>query len=627
MMPEFGLFFLIVALLAASVQAAYLLPVTGTKRLLLACLPSASWVQALCVCLSFAILVHLRLNSDFTVLNVVQHSNLSLPVLYKVVGTWGNHEGSMLLWVMVLAVFGACVALSMPPGEGLKPVVVAVQAGLSVGVLLFILYTSNPFARVFPPTTDGEALNPLLQDLALAMHPPLLYLGYVGFSIVFSFAVAALLRRELDETWARAVHPWILVSWTSLTLGIGLGSWWAYRVLGWGGFWFWDPVENASLLPWLSGTALLHSNAVLMRRKMLKSWVLLLAIVTFGLSLMGTFLVRSGLLTSVHSFASDPQRGSFILIYILIVLGGALLLYGLRAHTLAREAGRMLPLSREGMIVLNNLFVLTACATVFLGTCYPVVVEWMQGVKLTVGPPYYNVTFMPLMAVPLVFAGLVPFMPWQRADMRLALRKARAAGAAAVAAMVLVGAAQAPQMLFSALGMGLAAWLGVCSLQWLRATGARAQGLPVFLGHFGAAVAVAGVTAASLWMQEAELPMKTGDTVEVAGFRLHYTTDREIKAPNYHGHAVEFQVEDTQGQPVATLAPEYRIYDIRQMPISVADIRSRLTGDLYAVIGESSADGLTTAVRIYFRPGMCLFWIGFIVMAAGGAMRLARRSI
>ena len=625
MMPEFGLCFLIVALLAACVQVAYLVP--AMRTLLQPCLPSAAWVQALAVCLAFAILIHVRLNSDFSVLNVVQHSNLSLPTLYKIVGSWGNHEGSMLLWVLVLSAFGACVALRMPEGAALQPLVVGIQAALACGVLLFIVFTSNPFARVFPPMVDGEALNPLLQDIALAMHPPLLYMGYVGFSIVFSFAAAALLLGRLDDDWAKQVHPWILVSWSALTLGIGLGSWWAYRVLGWGGFWFWDPVENASLLPWLSGTALLHSNVVLKKRRMLASWVLLLAIITFGLSLLGTFLVRSGLLISVHSFASDPARGMFIMAYILVVLGGALLLYGLRVHKLVPQVrDGMLPLSREGMIVINNLFLLTACATVFLGTCYPVVVEWMSGEKLTVGPPYYTLTFLPLMAIPLLFAGLTPFMPWQRAELHRSLRKTRPAALAALAAIVVVLGAVAQGVLLSAIGIGLSVWLMACSAQWLKQAGLRAASMPVFLGHFGAALAVAGVTGASLWMQEAELPMRKGDTATVAGYRLTYTADKALEAANYHGKAVTFIISDRSGHAITTLSPEYRIYDIRQTATSIADIRSTLWYDLYAVIGESSADGTTTAVRIYFRPLMCLFWAGFMVMAAGGMVRLLRRG-
>jgi len=626
MMPEFGVFFLVVALLVACVQASFLLPVNVVKHSVAPCMAVASWVQAFMVCMAFVLLIHLRLNSDFSVMNVVLHSNQSLPTLFKIVGTWGNHEGSMLLWVLVMAAFGASVALRPLHDSALRLLVVAVQSLLSVGVLLFILFTSNPFARVFPPMQDGEALNPLLQDLALAIHPPLLYLGYVGFSIVFSFAVAALLLGRMDEGWAKAVHPWILISWSALTLGIGLGSWWAYRVLGWGGFWFWDPVENASLLPWLSGTALMHSNVVLKKRGMLKSWVLLLAIITFGLSLMGTFLVRSGLLISVHSFASDPKRGLFILIYIVLVLGGALLLYGLRAGRLVgQEHDGMLPLSREGMIVINNLFLLTACATVFLGTVYPIIVEWMDGSKLTVGPPFYNVTFVPLMALPLVFAGLTPFMPWQRAELRKALKKARPAGLAMIAAFVLVVAMMAQATLLSALGCGLSAWLMVCSLQWLKATGGRAVVWPVFLGHFGAALVVAGVTGASLWMQEAELPMRKGEQVTVAGYRLTYEAQKQLAGPNYHGIGVDFTVEDPQGDMITTLTPEYRVYDIRKTASSIADIRSTLWYDLYAVIGESSADGLTTAVRIYFRPMMCVFWAGFIVMACGGLARLLRR--
>lgn len=618
MLPEFGLFFLIVALLASLLQGATLLP---AARPLTRSLAAAAWVQSLCVCLSFAILVGARLDSDFTVLNVLMHSNLSLPTLYKITGSWGNHEGSMLLWAMVLAGYGAAVALRAK--DTLAQRAVAVQALICAGVLGFIIFTSNPFARVFPPAPDGEALNPLLQDVALAMHPPLLYLGYVGFSIVFSFAVAAMLEGKMAQGWAARVQPWAMLAWAFLTLGIGLGSWWAYRVLGWGGFWFWDPVENASLLPWLAGTALLHANTVLKKRGLLTGWVLLLAILTFGLSLLGTFLVRSGAITSVHSFANDPERGVFILLFMALVLGSALALYALRAGRMdTAQAERMLPLSREGMIVINNLFVLTACGTVLLGTLYPMLSEWLDGSRISVGPSFFNRTFLPLMAVPLLLAGLTPFMPWQKADAGKALKQARPALLAAAAAVLLVVAAVRQEMALGALGLGISAWLGVCSVQWIRARGGAGHAWPVFLGHVGAAVLLAGLTGTTLWKQEVEMPMGVGERVEIGGYTVTLAERNVLDTEEYGGLAARFTLE---GRGALELAPEYRQYRIRQMATSIADIHTGLWYDLYAVIGETTPDGEKTAVRLYFRPLMTLFWAGFALMAAGGFMAAARR--
>jgi cytochrome c-type biogenesis protein CcmF len=629
MIAETGLVLLILALLASLLQAAFLLPVKSLKACLPPCLESAAWLQALCITLAFAMLVTLRLDSDFSVMNVAQHSNLTLPTLYKVVGTWGNHEGSMLLWVMVLAAFGATVALSpMPDEPELKKNIIATQAAISSGFLLFILCTSNPFARLFPPPPDGEALNPLLQDMALAIHPPLLYIGYVGFSIVFSFAVAALLRGELTPRWAALVHPWILASWSALTLGIGLGSWWAYRVLGWGGFWFWDPVENAALLPWLAGTALLHSNIVLKKRHMLKQWVLLLAIVTFALSLLGTFLVRSGVLISVHSFASDPARGAYILGYIVVVVGGALLLYAVRAARITSDGNEgMLPLSREGMIVINNLLLLTACATVFLGTTYPMVSEWLTGDRLTVGPPYFNTTFLPLIALSLVAAGLTPFMPWKKAELRKALRHTLPALWASLAAVAVALAAMRQDIAFSAAGAGLACWLGACSLHWVWKRGWSGGSLPVFLGHFGAAILVAGVTGAALSKLEVERGMAIGETLEIGGYRLTYESEEPLDNPDYSGRKATLVAQDNTGATVTALAPEYRIYTIRQTASSIASIHSTLTHDLYAVIGESTPDGKRTAVRVYLNPLTGLIWLGCVLIAMGGIVGITRRKL
>lgn len=608
MTAEFGLFFLIIALLTACLQALFLLP--RMEKFVAPLLLPAAWLQGLCIALAFATLMTLRLNSDFSVLTVIEHSNLTLPTLYKIAGTWGNHEGSMLLWVLVLAVFGMLLARS--DNTSLTCTAIAVQSSLCVGFLLFILFTSNPFARVFPPTVDGEALNPLLQDIGLAIHPPLLYLGYVGFSIVFSLAVAALLRGEMERSWAEIAHPWILASWSALTLGIGLGSWWAYRVLGWGGFWFWDPVENASLLPWLAGTALMHSNIVLKKRGALQQWVLLLAIITFGLSLLGTFLVRSGVLISVHSFASDPARGFFILTYIVLVLGGALLLYGLRAGRMGSQEA-MLPLSREGMIVINNLFLLTACATVLLGTLYPLLVG-----NITVGPPYFNATCLPLLAIPLLFAGLVPFLSWTKADMKRALRDAQPALLAMLAVLFLVLSLVKTQLLLSALGMILAAWLAAASMQWLKGK----KRWPVFLGHVGAALVVAGVTGAGLWKQESERWLRVGDSLDIAGFHIAFDKIASADKPNYRGTRGEFSVSK-DGHRLTTLTPEYRIYDIRKSATSIAAIRYSPASDVYIVIGESQ--GGKTAVRVYYNPMMGFIWAGCVLMALGGITGIVRR--
>lgn len=620
MTAELGLFFLILALMVSALQACYLLP--RLRPCIVMCLIPAAWLQALCITLSFALLITLRLDSDFSVINVIQHSNLTLPTLYKIAGTWGNHEGSMLLWVLVLAAFGATLAMqSSPWNTELRRLAVAVQAALCTGFLTFILLTSNPFARRFPPTADGEALNPILQDMALAMHPPLLYLGYVGFSMVFSLAVAAMLNRQMGRDWADVAHPWILASWSALTVGIGLGSWWAYRVLGWGGFWFWDPVENASLLPWLAGTALLHSNLVLKNRGALAQWVLLLSIITFGLSLLGTFLVRSGVLISVHSFASDPTRGFFILCYIIFVLGSALWLFATRAgdlqSTITAKAA-----SREGVIVLNNVFLLSACATVLLGTTYPLMMEWISGDKISVGPPYYNATFLPLMALPLFFAGIAPFMPWKNASLADALKQAKPSLYATLAALILTAAIVRSHVVLAFFGFALAAWLGASSIQWIRSTNAK-HSLSVFLGHMGAALLIAGLTGASLFKQDVEKSLRVGESFDIAGYTISYDKESEADTADYQSHRAEFSIRRGKN-PIATLAPEYRLFGIRKTATSVADIHARFLSDIYVVIGETTPD-YKTAVRAYYNPMIYFIWGGCIVMTLGGIAALTRR--
>ncbi len=611
-------------------QAALLLPLSSLQAVAAQALRPAAWLQVVCITLALAVLVTLRLDSDFTVSNVASHSNLTLPVLYKVVGAWGNHEGSMLLWVWVLAAFGAALASNIRPEacgtrdenaahSSLMPhaswlgSALAVQALLAAGFLLFILFTSNPFERIFPPPPDGAALNPLLQDVALAMHPPLLYLGYVGFSIVFSLAVAALLHKEKVEEfmrrWAVIAHPWILASWSALTVGIGLGSWWAYRVLGWGGFWFWDPVENVSLLPWLAGTALLHSNIVLKKRGALASWVLLLAIVTFGMSLIGTFLVRAGVLTSVHSFASDPTRGLFILTYIILVVGTALGLFARRANPNTPLEEAVPPLSRSGLIVVNNLFLLAACATVLLGTLYPMVAQWL-GDSVSVGPPYFNATVLPIMAIPLLVAGLAPYLHWKQAPVRYALRAAQPALLAVLATILLALMLAEREVLLSSLGLGLAAWLLAASLRWIK----EKRAWSVLLGHIGMAVLAAGITGAGLWKVEAEQRMAPGETLEIAGHSIRFEAHEPVHTSNHHGWRGRFTLDGV------LLEPEYRIYAIAGNQISIPAIDSSLMRDMYIVIGETTNG--RTAVRAYVNPLIGLIWGGIALMALGGIMGL-----
>ncbi len=618
-MAELGTWCLVAALMVALMQAAYLLP--ALRNALSKTLPVAAWLQALLVAGAFFALMNLRVDSDFSVANVAEHSNLSLPLLYKISGTWGNHEGSMLLWTLVLSGFGLALACGRKRDEALSALAIAVQSLLAAGVLLFVLFTSNPFARLFPPPMDGKALNPLLQDIALAIHPPLLYLGYVGFSIVFSLAVAALIRGEAGRVWAVFIHPWILAAWSALTLGVGLGSWWAYRELGWGGWWFWDPVENASLLPWLAGTALLHSNIVLKKRGMLQSWVILLAILTFGLSLLGTFLVRSGALTSVHSFASDPARGLFIMGYIVVAVGGALLLYALRVQKLETRGG-MLPVSREGMIVLNNLFLLTACATVLLGTVYPLLAETFGSEKITVGAPYFNATFLPLMAAPLLLMGFAVLMPWQRGRWRQVFIKARPAFMALAAAGLLALAFSHNHAVTAAAGFGLAAWIVVSSVLFYRHSSVK--GLPVLLAHLGVAFLVVGITGAGLWKTEEERLMAEGDKMQVGAYDLTLNRQEKTRGPNYDILAGEFTLTQ-DGREIDFLFPEYRLYDIRKTGTSEAAIRASGLDDTYVVIGQSPPGEERLAVRAYHVPLIGAVWLGCLLMAAGGIAACLRK--
>ncbi len=674
MIPELGHFALVLALLLALIQSS--LPLVGAARGdagLMAVARPAALGQFAAIALAFLALSYAHIVSDFTVGNVVANSHSTKPLLYRIAGVWGNHEGSMVLWVLILALFGGLVAAfgaNLPPS--LRARVLAVQGMIGVGFLLFILATSNPFLRVDPPPLDGNDLNPILQDPGLAFHPPMLYFGYVGFSMAFSFAVAALIEGRVDAAWARWVRPWTLAAWCGLTLGIALGSWWAYYELGWGGWWFWDPVENASLMPWLAGTALLHSAIVVEKRDALKSWTILLAILTFGLSLIGTFLVRSGVLTSVHAFANDPARGVFILILLVVAIGGSLTLYAVRAPAL-KPGGLFAPVSREGALVLNNLLLTTAAATVFIGTLYPLFLEAIGGGTVSVGPPFYDATFVPLMA-PLVAAMAVgPLLAWKRGDLAGAL--GRLLAAAAVAAGLVAAAAYVHRggPALALLGVALSAWaiLGALSefaerIRLFRVpvaeSGRRALGLPrsawgMTLAHIGLGVAIAGMTG-SAWREERIDSLRPGDSVTVAGYTVAFEGVEPVDGPNYAAARGRFTVT-RDGEMVARMRPEKRRYMVTRVTTTEAAIHTNWLADLYVVLGEpqpaaqgvagasagsgsaapaggpeasappSSDAGLGGAwsVRIYHTPLAPWIWLGALVMAAGGAVSLSDRRL
>jgi cytochrome c-type biogenesis protein CcmF len=642
MIAEIGHLTLILALCVAVTQA--LVPLVGAARrdaAWMAAGSAAAVLQFLLIAAAFAALTHAFVTSDFSLQLVATNANSLQPMLYKIAGVWGNHEGSMLLWVLILSLFGALIAVfggNLPPT--LKARVLSVQAMIAVGFLLFITFTSNPFNRLFPPPLDGRDLNPLLQDPGLAFHPPVLYTGYVGFSIAFSFAVAALIEGRVDAAWARWVRPWTLLAWSFLTAGIALGSWWAYYELGWGGFWYWDPVENASFMPWLVGTALLHSAIVVERRDALKTWTILLAILTFSLSLIGTFLVRSGVLTSVHAFANDPGRGVFILALLIVAIGGSLALYAWRAPQL-KGGGLFAPVSREGGLLLNNLILTTAAATVFIGTLYPLVLEAAGGGKVSVGPPFYNATFVPLMA-PLVAAlGVGPQLAWKRGDLAGALSRLKFAAAAALVALIVTAAMTWGRPVLGMIAMTAAVWLVASVLT--EAAGrirlgaipfgqslARAAGLPrstwgMTLAHLGLAGVIAGAAGAALWTSEDILTMTPGQTVALAGYDITFDGVSNLRGPNYNAVRGTFRAT-RGGTPVTTLVAERRRYVVGGQETTEAAIYTMASGDLYAVIGEAQPNG-GHVVRLYFKPLVMWIWTGAAVMVLGGLMSLSDRRL
>ena len=639
MIPELGHFALALALALSLAQAGFGLwgAERGEARLMAAAPPLAAGTL-LSIAVAFFCLMWSYAANDTTVENVVRNSHSAKPLLYKLTGTWGNHEGSMVLWVLILGLCGGAVAgfgRSLP--TRLQARVLAVLALVAAGFLAFILATSNPFNRIWPPAPDGEGLNPVLQDPGLAFHPPLLYLGYVGCAVTYAFAVAALIEGRVDAAWGRWVRPWALAAWGFLTLGIALGSWWAYYELGWGGFWFWDPVENASLLPWLAGCALLHSAVVVEKREALKTWTVFLALLAFGLSLLGTFLVRSGVLTSVHAFASDPARGVFILLLLMLYVGGGFALFAWRAASM-RPTGVFAPVSREGALVLNNLLLCSIAAVVLVGTLYPMFADLILKRKISVGAPFFNTALFPLV-VPLVAAmGLGPLMPWKRARLWPVLERLWWAALGALAALLLCLALAGEKAVLPALGFAAGAWLILAAAADIadrialfsrpQAALARARGLP--RAAWGAAVAHAGLGVtmlglAGMGLAEDRLALlKPGETATLAGYEYRLVGLRDVAGPNWTGREATLAVS-RGGREVAVLRPEKRSFPVGRMSTTEAAIHTTWLADLYAVMGDERDGG--AVIRLHHNPLAPWIWLGAAVMALGGGLSLSDRRV
>ncbi|WP_454814907.1 heme lyase CcmF/NrfE family subunit [Labrys neptuniae] len=642
MIVEAGHYALVLALTLAAIQS--VLPLWGARTGDLGLMrigTSSALFQLLFIAMAFGVLTYAYVSSDFSLTNVFENSHSAKPLIYKISGVWGNHEGSMLLWVLILAFFGGLVAAfgrNLPPT--MKATVLAVQAWISAAFLLFILLTSNPFTRLTPAPMQGQDLNPILQDVGLAIHPPLLYLGYVGFSIAFAFAAAALIEGRIDAAWARWVRPWILLAWIFLTLGIAMGSYWAYYELGWGGWWFWDPVENASLMPWLAGTALLHSALVMEKRNALKVWTILLAILTFSLSLLGTFLVRSGVLTSVHAFATDPKRGVFMLAILVLFIGGGLSLFAWRASAL-KQGGIFAPISREGALILNNLLLTVSCFAVFIGTLYPLALEALTGGKVSVGPPFFDLTFGPLMLAVLMVMPFGPLLAWKRGDLAGAMQRLGAAiGLAILAALVTLWLKQGGPVL-APLGAGLAFFIMAGAVveiagriklfrEPLGSSLRRGAGLPrsafgTAFAHFGVGVTLMGIVAASAWQSETIVAMKPGDTASFGRFQATYVGSVPKRGSNYTATEARFVIR-RDGVEVGQIASSKRFYPARQMPVTETGISTHGFDQIYIGLGDTMPDG-AIAARLYDKPLITLIWLGCLIMAFGGLLSLSDRRL
>ena len=622
MIPELGHFALIIALGIAIVQS--LVPLVGAHRndaAMIALARPAAYAQLLFMGLAYAALTYAFIVHDFSVLYVSKHSNLLQPLVYRISGVWGSHEGSLLLWTLTLSIWTAAVALySKHLPDALMARVLAVMGMVSIGFILFMVLTSNPFERVFPAPQDGSSLNPLLQDPGLALHPPMLYMGYVGFSVAFAFAVAALLGGRLDATWARWSRPWTTVAWSFLTLGIALGSWWAYNELGWGGWWFWDPVENASFMPWLVGTALIHSLAVTEKRGVFKSWTVLLAIMAFSLSLLGTFIVRSGVLVSVHAFATDPARGVFILIFLCLVVGGSLALYAWRSETVS-TSGHFHWFSRETALLMNNVVMITAAIAVFVGTLYPLVLDALGLGKISVGRPYFDSMFA-LIGVPLLLLlGFGPAMRWKgdnikrvRESLQLLFIVSLALGL--VLPFVIDGALH----ITAGLGLATALWVGITTLKGLVERLRSSTRIPLayagmVLAHLGVAFFVAGVTMVMTYEQEKDLRMEPGASYEMSGYTFKFLGTRKVQGPNYVADEGRIEVYKN-GELINELNPHKRVYVEQANPMTDSSIDVSLMRDLYVSLGEPLGGG-AWSMRLYYKPMIRWIWLGCLFMTFG----------
>ncbi|MFM2396921.1 MAG: hypothetical protein RLZZ144_171 [Pseudomonadota bacterium] len=639
MIPEIGNFALIIALAIALIQG--ILPIVGAARdnsVMMGSARTLALGQFVFVSIAFGCLLTSFINNDFSVLYVAEHSNSQLPIQYRISALWGGHEGSLLLWTFILTIWTISVALfSKHLPQEMVARVIGVMGLISVGFLLFMLFTSNPFDRLLPAAMDGRDLNPLLQDPGLVIHPPMLYMGYVGFSVAFAFALSALIGGKMDATWARWSRPWTTLAWVFLTVGIALGSWWAYYELGWGGWWFWDPVENASFMPWLVGTALIHSLAVTEKRGAFKSWTVLLAIAAFSLSLLGTFLVRSGVLTSVHAFATDPKRGIFILTFLVVVIGSSLLLFAWRAPKIGL-GGKFELISRETFLLSNNVLLTVASASVFLGTLYPLFMDALGFGKLSVGPPYFQAVFVPLMVPMILMMGLGPVARWKQSSVPDIWQRIKWALASSMVIALLLPLVIGHWTPMIALGLLLAFWVITTTLSdaYKRISGEGAlsarlkkQTLSYYgmqFAHLGIAIFIIGVTLVKGYETERDVRMDIGDTVAAGGYVFRFDGVSQQPGPNYIANQGHFTVKDNNGKLVTELFPEKREYNASGMPMTEASIKTGLFGDLYVSLGEPIPDSNGAwAVRVYIKPFVDWIWGGCLLMALGGILAISDR--
>ncbi len=638
MIPEIGHFALVLALMLALVQG--IVPLVGTARrnaTLIAVARPVAQGQFVFVAIAFGCLVWSFVSNDFSVAYTANNSNSMLPLHYRIAAVWGGHEGSLLLWVQILTIWMVAVTVfSRNLPEEVVARILAVMGLVSVGFLLFMLLTSNPFERLFPAPADGRDLNPLLQDPGMVMHPPILYMGYVGFSVAFAFAVSALIDGRLDATWARWSRPWTTTAWLFLTLGIALGSYWAYYELGWGGWWFWDPVENASFMPWLVGTALIHSLAVTEKRGSFKAWTVLLAIFAFSLSLVGTFLVRSGVLTSVHAFATDPRRGIFILGFLAVVIGGSLSLFAWRAQRVGL-GGRFELISRESMLLTNNVVLVVAAAAVLLGTLYPLVLDALGLGKISVGPPYFDSVFVPVMAPALFLLGVGPIARWRNAPLPELAQRLKWALVVSVVSALVVPLVLGEWTLMKSFGFLLAFWIfatsvrsladmlrGARPVEWLARLRAQPRSqLGMLCAHIGVGVFIVGVVMVKSYAVERDLKMEPGETATLGAYVFRFDGVRPIRGPNYTSHEATVTVLH-DGKLVTTMYPEKRIYTVQNRPMSEAAIDTTLTRDLYVTLGDPVGPSAWT-VRVYNKPFVGWIWYGCIIMALGGLLAITDR--